>query len=87
VPDKFFVEDGLLWNLSFEYIIPNDVIPGLFSVKLIQKTENQKPYYLTFIVSTQLDQYGKRSKLLVLVSSNNWQTYNIWGGRSRYRNF
>ncbi len=61
--------------------------PGLYSLKLIPQIENASPYFLTFAVTTKTSEYGKKSKLLVLVSSNNWQTYNIWGGRSRYRDF
>jgi len=87
VPDSYFVENGLNWKQSFEFSIPESAIPGLYSIKLIPDSQNQKPYFLSFVVSTDPRKYGINSKILVLASSNNWQTYNIWGGRSRYRNF
>lgn len=88
VPDEFFVEFGLNWKVSFDYQLSETLKPGLYSLKLTPCSLNSlKPYYLTFGITTNKKYYGINSKLLVLLSSNNWQTYNIWGGRSRYRNF
>lgn len=84
VPDKHFVEDGLNWRASIEYTMPHDAIPGIYSLLLQSKNEK---FAIPFIVSTPPSKYGKRSKILVLASTNTWQSYNLWGGRSRYRNF
>lgn len=84
VPDGKFVETGLEWNKSFEYSIPYSATPGLYSILL--ESNGCEPFAIPFIVSTPKGDYGKRSKCLVLASTNTWQSYNLWGGRSRYRN-
>ncbi len=85
VPDGHFVESGLDWEETLRYRIPSDANPGLYS--LLLETPDQEPFAVPMIVSTPARKYGKRSRLLVLASTNTWQTYNLWGGRSRYRNF
>ncbi|WP_198266337.1 N,N-dimethylformamidase beta subunit family domain-containing protein [sulfur-oxidizing endosymbiont of Gigantopelta aegis] len=79
-PDDHFVESGLSWEESFSYTLPEDCLSGLYSVLLTSKNET---FAIPFIVSSINHQ---QSKLLVLASTNTWQSYNIWGGRSRYRN-
>lgn len=84
VPDRFFVKDGLDWESSLSYRIPEDAHPGLYS--LLLKSKKAFPFAIPLVVSTPPENYGN-AKLLVLASTNNWQSYNIWGGRSRYRNY
>ncbi len=79
-PDNHFVDQGLEWNESFSYQIPKNAKPGLYSVLL---SSNNECFAIPFIVSSLKKQ---QSRLLVLASTNTWQSYNIWGGRSRYRN-
>lgn len=86
LPDGFFVETGLKWNATFTYELPKNLQSGFYSLKLTS-LEKEEHYIITFVVSPTIDNYGKNAKLLILASTNNWQTYNIWGGRSRYRNF
>ncbi len=81
VPDEDFTENGLQWQKSFEYRIPEDIIPGLYSILL--EAQDQEPFAIPMIISSS----SQQSKILILASTNNWQTYNIWGGRNRYRNF
>lgn len=85
VPDKYFVEDGLEWEKSFNYKIPINARPGLYS--LLLEAEKQEPFAMPFVVSTPEEQRARNSKLIVLASTNTWQSYNIWGGRNRYRSF
>jgi len=85
VSDNYFVEQGLDWERSFQYKIPNTVKPGLYS--LLLSAEGQEPFAIPMIVSTRARVRGYQTKLLVLASTNTWQSYNIWGGRSRYRSF
>ncbi len=85
VPDGHFVEEGLNWRKSIEYTMPNDALPGIYSL-LLQSAE-EKDFAIPFVVSTSPSCYGIRSKILVLASATTWQSYNLWGGRSRYRNF
>ncbi len=84
VPDGFFVDRGLDWKDTIKYKIPDDAETGLYSLKLT--TDKGAGYSITFVVQPKTDQDTDK-KILVLASSNNWQTYNVWGGRSRYRNF
>ncbi len=83
VTDNYFVEQGLDWEKSFQYKIPKTVKPGLYS--LLLSAQGQEPFAIPMIVSTRAR--GDKTKLLVLASTNTWQSYNIWGGRSRYRSF
>jgi len=85
VPDDYFVESGLDWHTAFTYKIPRKAQPGLYS--LLLEPEEGKKFAIPFIVSTSESDYGQKSKLLVLAGTNTWQSYNLWGGRNRYRNF
>ncbi|NOZ61312.1 MAG: hypothetical protein GXO74_06490, partial [Calditrichaeota bacterium] len=86
-PDGFFVEAGPKWRESFQFVIPRDIEPGLYGILLQPRDKAFSPYHATILISTSPKNYGKKSKLLVLASTTTWQTYNVWGGRSRYRNF
>ena len=85
VSDHVFVQEGLNWTKTVAYAIPDDAVPGLYGLRLIPKAG--ETYYITFLVSTPFDQSREPSDLLVLASTNNWETYNWWGGRSRYKNY
>lgn len=82
-PDGLFVDRGLCWRPSAEIVIPQAARPGLYSWRLESADE---VYDVPFVVSTPLKTRGQ-NPLLVLVSTTTWQSYNLWGGRSRYRNF
>jgi len=86
LPDGFFVDHGLNWNANITYVLPRNLQSGFYSLQL-RSLEKEEIFNISFVVSPIKDDYGKKAKLLVLASTNNWQTYNIWGGRSRYRNF
>jgi hypothetical protein len=85
LPDSYFVDMGLNWVMNFSYRMPENAVPGIYS--LLLEAEGQEPFAIPMVVSTPKNKRGKLSKLLVLASTNTWQSYNIWGGRSRYRNF
>jgi N,N-dimethylformamidase len=85
VPDGYFVENGLNWNTSLEYTIPSDATDGIYSLML--ESDICESFAIPFIVSHDNIKNTSKNKILVLASTNNWQTYNTWGGRSRYRNF
>lgn len=86
VPNGYFVTDGLSWSQTLDFIIPADLDSGLYSINLNCNNTSQS-YSMSFVVAPSLQDCGKSARILVLASTNNWQTYNIWGGRSRYRNF
>lgn len=85
VPDGYFVENGLEWNESFKYSIPEEASPGIYS--LLLESPHCESFAIPFIVSSVNTEKKSKRKVLVLASTNNWETYNTWGGRSRYRNF
>lgn len=85
LPDNYFVDKGLNWIKNFSYRMPENAVPGIYS--LLLEAEGQEAFAIPMVVSTTKNKRGKLSKLLVLASTNTWQSYNIWGGRSRYRNF
>lgn len=87
VPDGHFVDHGLEWSDTFSYTIPSDARPGLYSLCLESIDNPGERFAIPMVVSTPPEDYGKTSRLLVLASNTTWQSYNIWGGRSRYRNF
>jgi hypothetical protein len=84
VPDEPFVSDGLRWRSSFTFRVPDEARPGLYSVLL--QARGQEDFAIPLVVSTPTTAQGRRSKLLVLGCTNDWLAYNFWGGRSRYRN-
>lgn len=83
IPNDFFVENGLDWKTSFQFNIPKEIKAGIFSIQLKDLDGNK--FAIPFIVSSLSQK--KKNKILVLASSNNWQCYNLWGGRSRYRSY
>ncbi|HKI78181.1 MAG TPA: N,N-dimethylformamidase beta subunit family domain-containing protein [Ignavibacteriaceae bacterium] len=85
IPNEFFVDKGLMWKEAFSYEIPVDAESGLYSLKLFNNNETE--YSITFVVQPNKADNFSNKRILVLASTNNWQAYNIWGGRSRYRNF
>lgn len=87
VPDGYFVSYGLNWERTIKYRLPENTIPGLYGLRLTLMDGSNNSYNIVFIVSSLTSPSERRARLLVLASTNTWQTYNIWGGRSRYRNF
>ena len=85
VPDGCFVDKGLDWKIAFQYVVPEDALPGIYS--LLLSSVHYENFAIPMLVSTPKNAYGAKSKILVLASTNNWISYNTWGGRSRYRNF
>lgn len=85
MPDGDPVSEGLDWTPAFSYTIPEDARPGLYSLRL--EAEGQPSFAVPMVVSTPAGSPEGGGRVLVLASTNTWQSYNIWGGRSRYRNF
>jgi hypothetical protein len=86
VPDGNFVDRGLNWREAFSYTIPPEARPGLYSLRLLE-IDQRDCYGITFVVSSPIKNRTAPAGLLVLASTNTWQSYNSWGGRSRYRNY
>lgn len=86
-PDQSFVSTGLDWRPTFEYRIPEDSAPGLYSVLLTDLNNPASRFAIPMAVSSHGGGQTPKNPLLVLASTSTWQSYNIYGGRSRYRNF
>ena len=87
VPDRFFVDTGLRWETAFRYQVPKDARPGLYGLLLVSADGRERRFAIPMVVSTPAQCWGVRSRLLVLAGTSTWLSYNIYGGRSRYRNF
>lgn len=85
VPDGNFSDAGLAWAESVRYKVPGDARPGIYSLRL--ECDGHLVAAVPLAVCTSATRRGTGNRLLLLVSTTTWQSYNIWGGRSRYRNF
>jgi len=83
VPDNNFVESGLEWECSTKLRIPDYINGGLYSITL-ENSDHEK-FAIPIVINSSFK--IEKSKILILASTNNWQCYNLWGGRSRYRNY
>lgn len=83
-PDDDFVAEGLSWQKSFRFPLPSGLKPGLYAIKLTAGRDNC--YNSLFVLSPDYTNH-RPAKLLVLASTSTWQSYNWYGGRSRYVNY
>jgi putative cell wall-binding protein len=68
--------EGALWQKSFSYQIPSNWSSGMYAARIF---DDKNEFYVTFIVK------DKSSKnITVLASTNTWEAYNSWGGKSLY---
>lgn len=84
-PDGFFVDSGLKWNPSLKYKLNENLKPGLYGLEV--KNSKGEVFTAPMVISSAKLSRSKKSKILVLANTNTWTSYNIWGGRSRYRNY
>lgn len=76
-------KNGCNWNKSFELIIPNNWEPGVYKATF----PFSDAYYnnsgeIIFIVKNNT--LGSYSKIAVVLTVNNWNAYNNFGGKSLY---
>ncbi|MDR7073181.1 N,N-dimethylformamidase beta subunit family domain-containing protein [Fictibacillus barbaricus] len=80
-PQDYFADsyrEGAHWKTNFSYKIPASWPSGMFSAKL---SDGNNDYHITFIVK---DNTPQKNDIAVLSSTNTWQAYNSWGGKSLY---
>ncbi|MGZ7210493.1 MAG: N,N-dimethylformamidase beta subunit family domain-containing protein, partial [Methanobacterium sp.] len=80
-PQNYFSDvykTGAGWETTYQYSIPGNWQSGMYAAKLSDGT-NQ--FYVTFIVKNNNPQ---KNDIAVLSSTNTWQAYNDWGGKSLY---
>lgn len=85
VPDCPFVHKGLEWKVATKIEIPHDATSGLFSISIIDISG--KCFIFPLVVAPSEGVVQDQTHFVVVGNTNTWQAYNIWGGKSRYRNF
>ena len=81
INDPALVEFGLNWSPTTELSIDEQYKPGLYSIEVIDA--QGQTFSSPFIVESKIN----KSKMLLAVNDTTWTAYNVWGGRSKYRNF
>jgi putative cell wall-binding protein len=71
-------KNGALWDTSYQLTIPENWSTGMYAAK-VYDTHNH--FYITFIVK---EKSPENTDIGVLASTNTWQAYNSWGGKSLY---
>ena len=79
LPDGDFTQTGPRWKMIATVTVPGEARPGLYSIGL--QNENGERFSIPLVVESP----QRKERVLVLASTNTWCAYNIWGGRSRYR--
>ncbi len=70
---------GCGWRAGFAFTVPRTWASGIYAAKC--EDEDGAVFYATFIVKPRR---FRRAKLAVLANTNTWNSYNPWGGVSRY---
>jgi N,N-dimethylformamidase len=84
LPLGSLVSSGLDWSISTTISLPCDLVTGLYSITL--NDCNGSCFTMPIVIGPRED--GVISdNFLVIANTNTWQAYNVWGGKSRYRNF
>lgn len=73
-------ENGLNWETTYSFPIPDSWRNGLYSAKVSDSSGNTS--YITFIVKG--DSKNLKGSIAILASTNTWEAYNDWGGLSFY---
>lgn len=72
---------GCRWLTTYEVLVDPSWLPGLYSAKLINPSDN-KIAWISFVIKKSPAQ--PENKILILSSTNTWAAYNDWGGGSFY---
>ncbi|MBY6037091.1 cell wall-binding repeat-containing protein [Fictibacillus nanhaiensis] len=70
--------EGAFWKTSYAYKVPTDWPTGMYSAKL---TDGTSEFHITFVIKKR-NPVG--DDIAVLASTNTWEAYNSWGGKSLY---
>lgn len=80
VPAESGYAKGFNWNLSLQYSIPLTWETGVYRAQY--EITNDSTAAIIFIVKEDVP--GSYSKSLFILSTNTWNAYNNWGGKSIY---
>lgn len=78
VPPKPWSEDHD-WRASVQHVIPAGWRSGLYAAECIG--EDGEAFYVSFVVKPAR---SGQAPIAVISSTNTWNAYNEWGGRSQY---
>jgi N,N-dimethylformamidase len=85
LPFGELVADGLDWSVATIIEFPSNLESGLYSITLTDC--NGLNFTMPLVVGQKDKLKISLDKFLVVANTNTWQAYNVWGGKSRYRNF
>ncbi len=74
-------EQGLGWNATVVFPIPEDWSAGYYRAKLTHPSI-ENAFYITFVIG----QKAKAHAIAVLAPTGTWIAYNAYGGKSLYKN-
>jgi N,N-dimethylformamidase len=84
-PYGSIVSEGLNWPVTKVIELPTDLESGLYSITI---TDIESRFFsMPLVLGCKLKCKIDSKRFLVLANTNTWQAYNVWGGKSRYRNF
>ncbi len=80
-PEDFTPWEGLRWKPNFRF--NSEILrPGFYFAKISHKNNPESSFRIPFIVNSD-----KVEPLCVVASTNTWQAYNDFGGKSFYKDF
>ncbi|WHX40267.1 cell wall-binding repeat-containing protein [Mesobacillus sp. AQ2] len=71
-------KEGALWDTAYKFTIPSSWNTGMYAAKVY---DGANSFFITFIVKEKTPAF---TDIGVLASTNTWQAYNSWGGKSLY---
>jgi putative cell wall-binding protein len=71
-------KEGALWDTAYRFTIPASWSTGMYAAKVY---DGKNSFFITFIVKGKTPAF---TDIGVLASTNTWQAYNSWGGKSLY---
>ena len=85
LPFGELVAGGLDWSVATTIEFPSNFESGLYSITLTDC--NGLNFTMPLVVGQKDKLKIGLDKFFVVANTNTWQAYNVWGGKSRYRNF
>jgi hypothetical protein len=71
-------QKGANWKTSYAFTVPGNWRSGMYAAEL---SDSKGKFYITFLIKNS---YPKSKDIAVLSSTNTWEAYNDWGGKSLY---
>ncbi|MDP4083232.1 MAG: cell wall-binding repeat-containing protein [Bacillota bacterium] len=75
-PDSY--KEGAEWDTTYQFKIPDNWQSGLYAARLF---DHANQFFVTFVIKNK---QPLKKDIAVLSSTDTWQAYNDWGGKSLY---